>query len=148
MKITYSIMLSQVYKCQGDMMKTVLMISVCVITMGLTYPVKAEKFDKILVYSAEQSNGSVSVGQRWAYTKNLEINLINMGDSELELSAVCFRATSPEHKTFKLDTIDEKLTTGVLKPKQLIKGNITFASESLSIHKSILISLSDKCVLP
>lgn len=120
-------------------------ISAIIILGSMILPVKASKVGNILVYSSEQSNGSVSIGKRWAYTKNVEVNVINMSNSELDLSTVCFRSFSPEQKEFKLDTIDEKLTKGILKPKQIIRGSLMFASDKTSIHQSVLIKLSDEC---
>lgn len=120
-------------------------ILLLIVNMWLILSVSASNLDKVLVYSSEQSNGSVSIGKRWAYTKNLEINVVNMSNSDLDLSKLCFRATSPENKEFKLDTIDEKLTSSVLKPKQFLRGSLAFSSDSTSIHKTVLIKISDKC---
>lgn len=101
--------------------------------------------DGLVVYSSEESNGSVATSTKWGYTKNLIIAVGNMNDFDIDLSKLCYKAFSPENKQFKLDTIDIKLTKGILKAKQLIKGAVVFYSKTTDIHKSVLIRLSDNC---
>lgn len=52
---------------------------------------------------------------------------------------------SPDHKEFKLDTVDEVLTSSSLKDDEPIKGIAVFASENDAVFKAALVKISNNC---
>ncbi len=59
----------------------------------------------------------------------------------MDLSKLCLKAYSPDKKEYKLDTVDEVLTSDSLKEGKPVKGIAVFASENGFWHR-----LRDKCV--
>ncbi|VEB99709.1 Uncharacterised protein [Cedecea lapagei] len=101
--------------------------------------------ETIAVYATQKSDGSMSVGGKSAYTKTFEVMVANLSDKDVDLSKVCLKATAPDHKEFKLDTVDEDLTKGHLKAGKTVKGMAVFASEDAAVYRAALVTLSDEC---
>lgn len=101
--------------------------------------------DNIAVYSTEQSNGSMSVGGKNAYTKTFTVAVAKLSGNDIDLSKLCLKAYSPDNKEFKLDTVDEILSTGILKKGETVKGIAVFSSENDAVFKAALIKISDDC---
>ncbi|MDX7988257.1 DUF4354 family protein [Xenorhabdus sp. 12] len=113
--------------------------------VGFCFAANATTPDNIAVYSTEKSNGSVSTGSKYFYTKTFEVAIANLAGKDVDLSKLCLKAYSPDNKAFSLDTVDEKLSTGTLKNKAMTKGFAVFASENDSVFKAALVKLSDDC---
>lgn len=108
-------------------------------------PVLAGNTQNVAVYATQDNQGSVAMGQHVFYTKDFTVSVANMSDKDIDLAKLCLVASSADGKVFKLDTIDEKIATGVLKPKALVKGQAVFASDDESVYKAALVRISDKC---
>lgn len=99
----------------------------------------------VAVYATEQSQGAISIGDKTAYTKTFEISLVKLSSDTVDLSNLCLKAYSPGKKEYKLDTIDEVLTTGSLKESKPVKGIAVFASENDDVLKATMVKISDDC---
>ncbi|WP_336819454.1 DUF4354 family protein [Cedecea sp. MMO-103] len=99
----------------------------------------------VAVYATEKSYGSMSVGGKNSYTKTFDIVVANLSGKDIDLSKLCLKAYSPDHKEFTVDTVDEVLTEGTLKDGKSVKSFAVFASENDAIFKAALIKISDNC---
>jgi len=112
---------------------------------GFCFTVNAATPGNIAVYATEQSQGSMSVGGKDAYTKTFEVTLAKLSSDSIDLSKYCLKAYAPGNKEFKLNMVDEKLSTGTLKEGKPVKGMAVFASESDAVFKAALVKISDDC---
>lgn len=101
--------------------------------------------DDIAVYATAKSQGSVSVGGKDVYTKTFDVSVAKLPGDTVDLSKFCLKAYSPDNKVFKLDTVDEKLSRGVLKAGKPVKGIAVFASETDAVYQAALVKISDDC---
>ncbi|WP_431222818.1 DUF4354 family protein [Serratia sp. L9] len=108
-------------------------------------PVLAANTEAVAVYATQQNQGSVAIGNQVFYTRDFTVSVANLSDKNVDLSKLCLQASSADGKVFKLDTVDEKLTSGFLKPKAMVKGLAVFASSDESVYKATLVKISDKC---
>ncbi|MFT8210205.1 MAG: DUF4354 family protein [Symbiopectobacterium sp.] len=113
--------------------------------VGFCFTANAATLNNIVVYATAQSNGSMSVGDKSAYTKTFEVVVAKLSGKDMDLSKLCLKAYTPDNKAFKLDTVDEALTTGMLKDGKPVKGIATFASEDDAVFKAALVKTSDDC---
>ncbi|NIF32830.1 DUF4354 family protein [Enterobacter sp. Cy-643] len=125
-------------------MKAFAVISTLALT-SFCFSAAASVSDSLAVYATQKSTGSMSVGGKSAYTNTFDVALANLSDKDVDLSKVCLKATAPDHKEFKLDTVDEALVKGQLKAGKMAKGIAVFASEDAGVYKAGLITLSDDC---
>lgn len=112
---------------------------------GFCLAANASTLGNVAVYATEQSQGSVSIGDKTAYTKTFEVSIAELSADTVDLSKLCLKAYSPEKKEFKLDTVDEILTSGFLKAGKPVKGIAVFASENDAVLNAALIKISDDC---
>ncbi|HEI8723198.1 DUF4354 family protein [Serratia marcescens] len=112
---------------------------------GFCFAANASTLSNVAVYATEQSRGSVSIGDKTVYTKTFEVSIAKLSADTVALSKLCLKAYSPDNKEFKLDTVDEILTSGFLKEGKLIKGSAVFASENDAVLKAALVKISDDC---
>lgn len=115
------------------------------IVSGFCFTANATAPDNVVVYSTEKSKGSISSGDKYAYTKSFEVVVANLSDKDFDLSTLCLKAFTPNQQDFKLDTVDEKLTKGMLKKGQQVKGMAVFASDNAAVQQTALIKLTDDC---
>ncbi len=108
-------------------------------------PAIAGNSDAVAVYSTQQSQGSAAIGSHVFYTKDFTVSVTNLSDKDIDLSKLCLQASSANGKVFELDTVDEKLMSGILKPKAMVKGLAVFASNDESVYNASLVKMSDKC---
>ncbi len=92
----------------------------------------------VAVYATEQSQGSISIGDKTAYTKTFEVSLAKLSADTVDLLKICLKAYSPDKKEYKLDTVDEVLTSGSLKEGKQVKGIAVFTSENDDVLKAAL----------
>lgn len=112
---------------------------------GFCFTASAANPDNVAVYATEQSQGSMSIGGKDAYTKTFEVAVAKLSGDSIDLSKLCLKAYSPDNKEFKLDTVDEKLSAGTLKEGELVKGIAVFASKNDAVFKAALVKISDDC---
>ncbi|WP_191121359.1 DUF4354 family protein [Serratia marcescens] len=112
---------------------------------GFCFAANATTPGNVAVYATEQSQGSMAIGDKTAYTKTFEVSLAKLSADTVDLSKLCLKAYSPDKKEFKLDTVDEVLTSGSLKEGKLVKGIAVFASENDDVLKAALVKISDDC---
>lgn len=105
----------------------------------------AVETDNLVVYSIQQDKGATSLGNQAFYTKSFDVTLANVGDKDADLSKFCLKAYNKHGKPFKLDTIEETLTTGNLLPKKTVKGMAVFASNDESVYDASIVKLSYEC---
>ncbi|QZN97857.1 DUF4354 family protein [Symbiopectobacterium purcellii] len=123
-------------------------VSMIVATMalaGFSFTANASTPDNIAVYATAQSNGSISVGSKMAYTKSFEVAVVKLSGDDVNLSTLCLKAYSPDNKAFRLDTVDEALTTGILKEGKPVKGIAMFASENAAVLDAAVVKITDDC---
>lgn len=109
------------------------------------FSANASALGNVAVYATEQSQGSVSIGDKIAYTKTFEVLLAELSTETVDLTKLCLKAYSPDKKEFKLDTVDEVLTSGLLKEGKSVKGIAVFTSENDDVLKAALVKISDDC---
>ncbi|WP_337261872.1 MULTISPECIES: DUF4354 family protein [unclassified Serratia (in: enterobacteria)] len=114
-------------------------LSVC------SLPVLATTTASVAVYATQQQQGSASIGNHSFHTKDFTVSLANLSDKNIDLNKLCLQAFAPDDKKFKLDTVDETLTVGILKPKALVKGLATFSSSDNSVYQASLVKITDQC---
>ncbi|MFP2423389.1 DUF4354 family protein [Pseudescherichia vulneris] len=112
---------------------------------GFCFAANASLPGNIAVYATEQSQGSISIADKTAYTKTFEVSMANLSGNNIDLSKFCLKAYSPDKKEFKLDTVDEVLTSGSLKEGKPVKGIAVFASENEEVLKAALVKISNDC---
>lgn len=112
---------------------------------GFSFTANASTPDNVVVYATAQSNGSISVGNKLAYTKSFDVVVVNLFGDNIDLSKLCLKAYSPDNKAFKLDTVDEALTTGILKGGKSVKGIAMFASENATVLNAAVVKITDDC---
>ncbi|MBB1585172.1 DUF4354 family protein [Serratia sp. OS31] len=101
--------------------------------------------DNVAVYATEKYQGSISIGDKTAYTKTFEVSIAKLSANTVVLSKLCLKAYSPDKKEFELDTVDEVLITGSLKEGKPVKGIAVFTSENDAVFKAALVKISDDC---
>ncbi|HAI06603.1 MULTISPECIES: DUF4354 family protein [Pantoea] len=112
---------------------------------GMGFAANAVTPGNVAVYATEQSQGSVSIGDKTSYTKTFEVSIANLSGDPVDLSTICLKAYTPDNKEFKIDTVDEALTTGSLKQGKPVKGIAVFADEQDVVLKAALVKISDEC---
>ncbi|WP_191939684.1 DUF4354 family protein (plasmid) [Pantoea agglomerans] len=112
---------------------------------GFCFAANASTPGNVVVFANEKSQGSISVGDKIAYTKTFEVSIGGISADNVDLSKFCLKAYSPDNKEFKLDTVDNILTSGYLKEGKHVKGIAVFASEDDAVLKATLVKISDKC---
>jgi hypothetical protein len=108
-------------------------------------PALAGNAESVAVYSTQQEQGSAAIGSKVFYTKSFIVSVANISDKTLDLSKLCIQVFSSDGKAFKLDTVDEKLASGSLKPNVMVKGEAVFTSSDESVYKASLVKINDKC---
>lgn len=120
-------------------------IIISFILVGLGFAANATEPDNIIVYSTAKSNGSMSVGNQSSYVKTFDVAMANLSNNDIDLSKLCLKAYSPDNEEFYLDTVDETLSSGILKKGKQVKGVAVFSSDNNAISKAALIKISDYC---
>lgn len=72
-------------------------ISMIVATLalaGFSFAANASMPDNIVVYATVQSNGSMSVGNKLAYTKSFDVSVVKLFGDDVDLSKLCLKAYS------------------------------------------------------
>ncbi|KMT52941.1 DUF4354 family protein [Pseudomonas fildesensis] len=111
----------------------------------ITFTAHAKSLDHVIVVSTQKSAGTMSVGEKSAYTQSFEISLGNLKGRELDLAGYCLKAYGAEGKEYKLNTVDEVLTVGKLKVGAPVQGMAVFSSVDPGVHKPLMIKLSGVC---
>lgn len=112
---------------------------------GFCFAANASTPSNVAVYAIDKSKGSISIGYKTAYTKTFEVSLAIVSADTVNLSKLCLKAYSPDKNEYKVDTVDEVLTSGFLKEGKPVKGIAVFASENDDILKAALVKISDNC---
>lgn len=112
---------------------------------GFCFDVNAATLNNFAVYATEQSQGSISIGDKNAYTKTFEVTLARLSGDSADLSKFCLKAYSPDNKEFKLDTVDKGLISGSLKEGHVVKGLAVFTSDDNAVFKAALVKISNDC---
>ena len=112
---------------------------------SICFAANASTLSNIAVYATEQSRGSISIADKTEYTKTFEVVIANLSENTFDLSKCWLKAYSSDNKEFKLDTVDEVLTSGSLRKGKPVKGIAVFASENDAVLKAVLVKISDDC---
>ncbi|MGQ5837765.1 DUF4354 family protein [Serratia sp. IR-2025] len=112
---------------------------------GFCLAANASTLGDVAVYATEQSQGSISMGGKTAYTKTFEVSIVALSAGTVDLSKLCLKAYSPDEKEFRLDTVDEVLTSDALKEGKPVKGIVVFSSENDAVHNAALVKISEDC---
>ncbi len=112
---------------------------------GFCFAANASTPGHVAVYATEQSQGSISIGDKTTYTKTFEVSIATLSSNTVDLSKLCLKSYSPDKKEFKLDTVDEVLTSGSLKEGKPVKGIAVFASDNDAVFNAALVKISDDC---
>ena len=100
--------------------------------------------DAVMVFARQGDKGSVSVGDKHFRTQAFKVRLVNAAKSEISLKNSCLVAQSAAGQSFRLDTVDEELTTETL-AGATVEGEAIFASEDDAVYGASLVRLSDRC---
>ncbi|KRP45283.1 protein of unknown function [Pseudomonas libanensis] len=111
----------------------------------ITLSAHAKGLDHVIVVSTQKTSGTMSVGEKSAYTQSFEIFLGNLKGRGLDLAGYCLKAYGAEGQEFKLDTVDEVLTVGKLKVGAPVQGMAVFSSVDPSVYQPLMIKLSETC---
>lgn len=124
-------------------MKKIIVSSLGVLLAANVYA--ASPYDTVMVRASQGERSAISVGEQSFYVKSFNVEVLNVGPQVVDLAKVCFRAYDKEGKEFKVDTIDEALTTGSLKAQGHIKSFIEFASEDDAVFNAQIVKLTTQC---
>lgn len=105
----------------------------------------ADNNHKAAVYATEKNNGSISADGKNVYTKTFEVTLGNIYSNDIDLSKFCLKAYTSDNKEFTLDTVDEVLTTGILKQGESVKSFAMFSSSDEAILKASIVKITGNC---
>ncbi|MBJ2260379.1 MULTISPECIES: DUF4354 family protein [Pseudomonas] len=105
----------------------------------------AKGLDHVIVVSTQKSSGTMSVGDKSAYTQSFDIFLGNLKGREIDLAGYCLKAYGIEGQEYKLDTVDEALTVGKLKVGAPVQGMAMFSSVDSGVYQPLMIKLSGRC---
>lgn len=109
------------------------------------YAANAATPESVAVLSTQKATGSLSEGAKIAYTKTFDVTVANLSGKDIDLSTMCLKAYSPENHEFKLDTVGENLTRGILKTGQSVKSTAVFAAQDDAVYQAALIKITDEC---
>ncbi|AHK21492.1 hypothetical protein BF17_21125 [Yersinia similis] len=126
-------------------MKAKYILSVATLCLVSFTGLAATITNSVTVYATQQNKGSISIGDKSYYTKDFKVFIANLSDNEIDLSSLCLAVHSPDGKTFKLDTVDETLIQGKLKPQAMVEGVAVFSAEDDSVYRAAIVKVTDKC---
>ncbi|MEX3137550.1 DUF4354 family protein [Serratia ureilytica] len=119
---------------------------ICIFLVMASFVASAKKpTEDIAVYAKEINLGSISIGDNVAYTKSFEVVLVKLSGGVTDLSKLCLSAFTSDGMHFQLDTIDENLVIGKLKPGKIVKGNATFSSDNDNVLKANSVKINENC---
>ncbi|WP_010119785.1 DUF4354 family protein [Burkholderia oklahomensis] len=122
-----------------------LKLFVAAVSCSVSFSAFADITDSIAVYSTQNNQGSVSLGEKSFFTKDFKISIANISNKPIDLNKICLRAFSKDGKEFKLDTIDEKLAKGLLSPGKSVNGFAVFASDDASVSTAAVVKALSVC---
>lgn len=98
-----------------------------------------EPVEALILYSTEKGQGAIWAEKQSAYFKEFDAVLINAGKKSVDLSKVCYKLYDASGNSYKLDTVDGKITAGSLDPGSLSR---VFISLHLQVRMFIRLTLS------
>ncbi|ULH09885.1 DUF4354 family protein [Serratia marcescens] len=110
-----------------------------------TFIASASVGDSIKLDAKQGSQGVMNIAGKTVYTQRFDIILTNQGNKAVDLRKVCLTAYTPKGKKFALDTVNEELIEGVLKPRASVKGFAVFTAYDASVYKATKVKIVDNC---
>lgn len=98
-----------------------------------------------VLFSIEKTQGSMWTSTKSAYFKSFDAMLLNGGENDIELKDVCYKAYDSIGNAYKLDTIDERLSSGILKAGESISGFYQFSSDGEGVYDASVVKLLRNC---
>ncbi|WP_249192693.1 DUF4354 family protein [Yersinia sp. Marseille-Q3913] len=112
---------------------------------AISFVVSASTLDSIRINAQQGALGTMTIGERFIYTKRFDIELNNAGEKAIDLNNICFNVYAPNGEKFNFDTVDAKLVEGSLKPNASVKGFVVFSSQNDSVYKAKFVKISTNC---
>ena len=101
--------------------------------------------DEVSIIATPRSESATSLGGETFFSQTFDVTLTNVGEKEIDLTTLCLAARDSSGKEFHLDTIQNTLTSGTLKPGTNIKGFAGFAGPDESVYKARAVVISGNC---
>ncbi|WP_261372145.1 DUF4354 family protein [Yersinia bercovieri] len=112
---------------------------------AISFIASASTLDSIMINAQQGALGTMTIGERFIYTKRFNIELNNAGKKTIDLNNICFNVYAPDGEKFNFDTVDASLVEGSLKPKMSVKGFVVFSSQNDSVYKAKFVKISTNC---
>jgi hypothetical protein len=117
---------------------TAIALSVVVINAQAAQP---KPTPSLFLISTHKNQGSIWASGKGVYFKAFEATLLNTGKEDLDLSKLCFQAYDAKGNAYGVDTIDQGLTEGTVKPLQSVRGFYQFTGEKGVLDASMVKAL-------
>ncbi|AZD78493.1 DUF4354 family protein [Pseudomonas chlororaphis] len=104
-----------------------------------------EPVEALILYSTEKGQGAIWAEKQSAYFKEFDAVLINAGKKSVDLSKVCYKLYDASGNSYKLDTVDGKITAGSLDPGESVEGFYQFTSASEDVYTANLVKVLGDC---
>lgn len=101
--------------------------------------------DSAVLFSTQKNQGVVWTSEKAAYFKSFNASLLNGGKKDIDLSKICYKAYDSKGNSYQLDTIDEKLSQGLLKSGKSVQGFYQFVSEDEGVYGASLVKALLDC---
>lgn len=99
----------------------------------------------LMIIATPKTQSATSSEDKVFFSQTFDIGVANTGATDINLDKVCFIALGDKGKTFNADTIDQKLTSGLLKSGESVKGFAAFAGSDKSIYDVRIVKASESC---
>ncbi|MGN6448680.1 MAG: DUF4354 family protein [Brucella intermedia] len=120
-----------------------LLVKIIMSLLVLPQSVHAETARKdLIVTSAPTTRSATSMEDKVYFTQRFDVVIGNVGNSDISLKDVVLVAQGDNGKLFDTDTIEDTLTSGILKPGQSAKGFVAFAYEDKTVYGAWVVKVA------
>lgn len=121
-------------------------ISFAIIALSLTQAAVAENAsENVMVIAVPDNVSATTMGKNVYFTKSFDLLVTNMGQDSVDLSKGCFVGYDKKEQAYKVDIIDEKLTTSQLAGNKPVQGNIGFSAETDEVYNVQFVRFQQEC---
>ncbi|MHC8346714.1 DUF4354 family protein [Pseudomonas sp. RT6P73] len=121
--------------------KTFIALALTVVTLNAQAEAPAES---LMLWSTQKDQGSIWTSERSFHFKSFDAMLLNGGQKDVDLSKLCFQAYDAKGNAYHVDTIDESLVQGVLKPGKAVRGFYQFTGDD-GVYSASMVKVLRSC---
>lgn len=117
-----------------------------IVSIFVSFSVRAISTENIAVYAVEKSQGSVSVADQNIYIKSFNVILKNLSGKDIPLFNYCIKGISPDGREFIMSPVKDDILKSTLQAHKTVQGIFSLHGNNISVQKTALIKLSDDCI--